>query len=183
MIHPGRQHIEKCFDLCDELGLMVWQDFMFACSMYPATGKWLESMVRSAHNIRRLRNHLPWSFGAGNECLDASTTGAGKASRKRSSGARTRDRRTDEPPVFQALRNDGRTYPTRSTGLRHPPAGKGAMDSTATATTMGCGGASVQAQYKENRTFSASTVCSHSRNIQQCSALHQTQHSIVKVMS
>lgn len=61
------------YDLCDELGLMVWQDFMFACSMYPATGKWLENMKSEARdNIRRLRNHpsvVIWC--GGNECLDA----------------------------------------------------------------------------------------------------------------
>lgn len=61
------------YDLCDELGLMVWQDFMFACSVYPATGKWLESVKMEARdNIRRLRNHpciVLWC--GGNETLDA----------------------------------------------------------------------------------------------------------------
>ncbi len=61
------------YDLCDELGLMVWQDFMFACSMYPATGEWLENVKMEARdNIRRLRNHpsiVLWC--GGNECLDA----------------------------------------------------------------------------------------------------------------
>ncbi len=61
------------YDMCDELGLMVWQDFMFACSMYPATGEWLENVKMEARdNIRRLRNHpsiVLWC--GGNECLDA----------------------------------------------------------------------------------------------------------------
>lgn len=61
------------YDICDELGLMVWQDFMFACSMYPATGNWLENIKMEARdNIRRLRNHpsiVLWC--GGNECLDA----------------------------------------------------------------------------------------------------------------
>lgn len=61
------------YDLCDELGLMVWQDFMFACSMYPATGDWLENIKMEARdNLRRLRNHpciVIWC--GGNECLDA----------------------------------------------------------------------------------------------------------------
>lgn len=46
------------YDLCDEMGLMVWQDFMFACSTYPAEGEWLENVREEAiDNIRRLRNH------------------------------------------------------------------------------------------------------------------------------
>lgn len=61
------------YDLCDELGLMVWQDFMFACSTYPAEGEWVESVRQEAvDNIRRLRNHpciVLWC--GGNECMDA----------------------------------------------------------------------------------------------------------------
>lgn len=61
------------YDLCDELGLMVWQDFMFACSTYPAEGAWLESVRQeAADNVRRLRNHpsiVLWC--GGNECMDA----------------------------------------------------------------------------------------------------------------
>lgn len=61
------------YDLCDEMGLMVWQDFMFACSTYPAEGAWLESVrEEAADNVRRLRNHpciVIWC--GGNECTDA----------------------------------------------------------------------------------------------------------------
>lgn len=61
------------YDICDELGLMVWQDFMFACSMYPATEDWLANVKAEARdNIIRLRNHpsiVIWC--GGNECLDA----------------------------------------------------------------------------------------------------------------
>ncbi len=61
------------YDLCDENGLMVWQDFMFACSTYPAEGEWLENVrAEAVDNIRRLRNHpsiVLWC--GGNECLDA----------------------------------------------------------------------------------------------------------------
>lgn len=61
------------YQLCDEMGLMVWQDFMFACSTYPASGAWLESVRQEAvDNMRRLRNHpsiMLWC--GGNECMDA----------------------------------------------------------------------------------------------------------------
>ena len=32
------------YELCDEMGIMVWQDFMFACSMYPAHQEFLASV-------------------------------------------------------------------------------------------------------------------------------------------
>lgn len=61
------------YDLCDEKGLLVWQDFMFACSLYPAEGTLLESMRREAvYNVRRLRNHACIALWCGNnECNDA----------------------------------------------------------------------------------------------------------------
>ena len=61
------------YDICDELGLMVWQDFMFACSVYPASGEWLENVAEeAADNIIRLRNHPSVALWCGgNECLDA----------------------------------------------------------------------------------------------------------------
>ena len=46
------------YELADELGLLVWQDFMFACSMYPADKPFLETVRQEAiDNIKRLRNH------------------------------------------------------------------------------------------------------------------------------
>ncbi len=46
------------YELCDELGLMVWQDFMFACSMYPGDKEFLESVrAEAVDNVRRLRDH------------------------------------------------------------------------------------------------------------------------------
>jgi len=55
------------YDLCDELGLLVWQDFMFACGMYPAHPEFLASVRAEAEaNIRRLRNHPSIVLWAGN---------------------------------------------------------------------------------------------------------------------
>jgi len=46
------------YELCDEMGIMVWQDFMFACSMYPAHEKFLRSVEREArHQVNRLKGH------------------------------------------------------------------------------------------------------------------------------
>lgn len=61
------------YDLCDENGILVWQDFMFACSVYPAEGKLLENIRQEAiENVRRLRNHACLAIWCGNnENLDA----------------------------------------------------------------------------------------------------------------
>jgi len=61
------------YELCDEYGIMVWQDFMFACSLYPAEGELLENIRQEAiDNVKRLRNHPSIAIWCGNnECLDA----------------------------------------------------------------------------------------------------------------
>ena len=39
---------ELFYKLCDELGILVWQDFMFACSLYPANKKFINSVEKEA---------------------------------------------------------------------------------------------------------------------------------------
>ncbi|MBN1777734.1 MAG: glycoside hydrolase family 2 protein [Clostridiales bacterium] len=60
------------YDLCDELGLCVWQDFMFACSAYPVYDKaWLNNVAReAADNIRRLRSHPSLALWCGNNEIE-----------------------------------------------------------------------------------------------------------------
>lgn len=54
----GIYESDDFYDLCDELGLLVWQDFMFACSMYPGHQEFLESVRAEAiDNVKRLRHH------------------------------------------------------------------------------------------------------------------------------
>ncbi|WP_299666529.1 glycoside hydrolase family 2 protein [uncultured Polaribacter sp.] len=55
------------YKLCDENGLMVWQDFMFACSMYPGDASFLENIKQEAiENVVRLRNHPSIALWCGN---------------------------------------------------------------------------------------------------------------------
>ena len=55
------------YDLCDKHGILVWQDFMFACNMYPGHPEFLESVRQEAiYNIKRLRNHPSVALWCGN---------------------------------------------------------------------------------------------------------------------
>lgn len=46
------------YDLCDQLGLMVWQDFQFACNLYPSTTDFLENVAAEVdYQSRRLISH------------------------------------------------------------------------------------------------------------------------------
>ena len=44
----GIYESEYFYDLCDELGLIVWQDFMFACSLYPGDNDFFGSVKKEA---------------------------------------------------------------------------------------------------------------------------------------
>jgi len=55
------------YDLCDENGILVWQDFMFACNMYPGDERFLENVKQEAiQNVKRLRNHPCIALWCGN---------------------------------------------------------------------------------------------------------------------
>lgn len=55
------------YDLADENGILVWQDFMFACTSYPSDPTFLQRVEAEAeYNIRRLRNHASLAMWCGN---------------------------------------------------------------------------------------------------------------------
>ena len=59
------------YDLCDELGLVVWQDFMFACAVYELTDAFGENIRREVHdNARRLRHHASLGLWCGNNEME-----------------------------------------------------------------------------------------------------------------
>ncbi len=59
------------YDLADEMGILVWQDFMFACSMYPGDKKFLENVRQEAiDNVKRLRNHPSIVLWCGNNEIE-----------------------------------------------------------------------------------------------------------------
>lgn len=58
---------EAFYDACDELGILVWQDFMFACGSYPVWPGLRDSIREEAkQNVRRLRHHPSVVLWAGN---------------------------------------------------------------------------------------------------------------------
>ncbi len=55
------------YRLCDRKGIMVWQDFMFACGMYPSDDEFLGLIGREVrHHVARLRNHPSLVLWCGN---------------------------------------------------------------------------------------------------------------------
>jgi beta-mannosidase len=63
----GQYESEDFYDLCDEKGLLVWQDMMFACALYPAVPDFLARVDAEArHQIKRLRDHPSIALWCGN---------------------------------------------------------------------------------------------------------------------
>ena len=59
------------YDICDELGLLVWQDFMFACAVYNLTDAFEENICAEfTDNIRRLRHHASLALWCGNNEME-----------------------------------------------------------------------------------------------------------------
>ncbi|MFW5848433.1 MAG: beta-mannosidase [Spirochaetota bacterium] len=63
----GTYESDRFYELCDELGLLVWQDFMFACGMYPAGSPFLASVRDEVtHQVLRLKDHPSIALWCGN---------------------------------------------------------------------------------------------------------------------
>ncbi len=59
------------YDICDELGLLVWQDFMFACAVYELSDEFEQSIrAEAVDNIRRLRHHPSLALWCGNNEME-----------------------------------------------------------------------------------------------------------------
>lgn len=59
------------YRLCDNNGILVWQDFMFACAMYPGDERFLQSVKEEAgQQVRRLRDHPCLALWCGNNEVD-----------------------------------------------------------------------------------------------------------------
>ena len=58
---------DEFYDLCDELGLLIWQDFMFACGSYPVNDEFIANVKEEVtQNVLRLQHHACIAFWCGN---------------------------------------------------------------------------------------------------------------------
>jgi beta-mannosidase len=67
----GVYEADEFYDLCDEMGIMVWQDFMFAGGMYPADDAFLQNVKEEVkYQIERIRHHPCIVLWCGNNEID-----------------------------------------------------------------------------------------------------------------
>ena len=67
----GIYESDDFYDLCDSLGIYIWQDFMFACAMYPADGNFVVNVKEEIkQQILRLRHHPCIVLWCGNNEID-----------------------------------------------------------------------------------------------------------------
>jgi len=60
------------YELCDEMGILLWQDFMFGCSLYPGDQAFLDNVRQEAiDNVKRLRNHPSIVIWVGNNEIES----------------------------------------------------------------------------------------------------------------
>jgi len=84
------------YDLCDQYGLLVWQDFMFACAEYELTDEFEQNIVMEARdNIIRLRHHASLALWCGNNEIETAWADW--------SFPKTQKRRNDYTRMFEEL--------------------------------------------------------------------------------
>jgi len=67
----GIYESEDFYDLCDEKGLLVWQDFMFACALYPGTEEFINLVKQEVeYQIPRLAHHASLALWCGNNEIE-----------------------------------------------------------------------------------------------------------------
>lgn len=66
--YPG----DDFWDICDELGLIVWEDFMFACAVYHLTEEFEKNITAEfVDNIKRIRHHASLALWCGNNEMES----------------------------------------------------------------------------------------------------------------
>jgi beta-mannosidase len=67
----GLYESESFYNLCDRLGILIWQDFTFACGVYPEDDDFAENVrVEAVENVRRLRHRASLALWCGNNEME-----------------------------------------------------------------------------------------------------------------
>ena len=63
----GFYESDDFYQICDEMGILVWQDFTYGCSYYPDTGEYAEAArIEATAAVKRIRNHPSLALWCGN---------------------------------------------------------------------------------------------------------------------
>ncbi len=67
----GLYESESFYNLCDRLGILIWQDFTFACGVYPEDDDFAENVrIEAIENVRRLRHRASLALWCGNNEME-----------------------------------------------------------------------------------------------------------------
>ena len=67
----GFYPMDYFYDLCDEYGLIVWQDLMYACAVYRMTDDFTDNSIKEVEdNVKRLRHHASLGLWCGNNEME-----------------------------------------------------------------------------------------------------------------
>lgn len=68
----GHYPSDAFWDICDELGLLVWEDFMFACAVYHLSEEFEENIkAEFEDNVKRIRHHASLALWCGNNEMES----------------------------------------------------------------------------------------------------------------
>ena len=117
------------YKLCDRNGILVWQDFMFACSTYPADSVFLANIRQEAiDNVERLRNHCSIALWCGNnECQDVYYGWGGKYNYYKEKGVEELTTKQFKDMYFRTLPEVVREY---GGGIAYRPSSPYAFEDT-----------------------------------------------------
>jgi beta-mannosidase len=101
------------YEICDSLGLMVWQDFMFACAMYPGDPDFLENVKRElVYQIPRIASHPSLTLFNGNNEVDVAWKYWGFQLKHQLFGANAKEIEASYERLFKQLIPNTLTYYT-----------------------------------------------------------------------
>ena len=120
----GRYETDEFYDMCDREGILIWQDFMFACNPYPFYNDEFRKNVLEevTYNVKRLRNRPSLALWCGNNEIETMSAGWLPY---------TKLREWTEKFFWHILPEHLRTVDGKTPFIPGSPVGKGYMDGVA----------------------------------------------------